>query len=163
MKLLIPVDGSASSVNALKKAVRIAQDYNFSVKIITVISPDIARSYRRNEKLWNSADGSIISGVNTNTENDEFTDKMRTDYEDLLDCAVKDIDFGSIDAKKDILIGDPYTVIIKTAENENFDLIVMGNRGFSSIKSFFLGSVTQRVAAESKCPVLIIHTDSKTE
>lgn len=162
MKLLIPVDGSASSVNALKKAALIAKNYNFSVKIITVISPDIVRSYRRNEKMWYSVDGSIISGVSTYTDNDEFTDKMRTDYEDILDNAVKDIDFKDINAEKEILIGDPYTVILKTAENENFDLIVMGNRGFSSIKSFFLGSVTQRVAAESKCPVLIIHTDHET-
>lgn len=162
MKLLIPVDGSESSVNALKKAARIAENYNFSIKIITVIGSDIARSYRRNEKLWHSVDGSIISGVSTYTENDEFTEKMRNDYDDLLNCAVKDIDFNGISVEKDILIGDPYTVILKTAENENFDLIVMGNRGFSNIKSFFLGSVTQRVAAESKCPVLIIHSDNET-
>ncbi len=158
MKMLVPVDGSASSVSTLKKALQIAENYRFTMKIITVVGPETARSYRRNEKLWRSVDGSLISGVDGDTDADEFTDKMRIDYEDLLSCVTKGIDFGNVYVEKEILIGDPCGVILKTAENGSFDLIVMGNRGFSDIKSFFLGSVTQRVAAASKCPVLILHT-----
>jgi nucleotide-binding universal stress UspA family protein len=36
----------------------------------------------------------------------------------------------------------------------------MGNRGFSKIKRFFVGSVAQRVISEAPCPVLVIHSDS---
>jgi nucleotide-binding universal stress UspA family protein len=37
----------------------------------------------------------------------------------------------------------------------------MGNRGFSKIKRFFLGSVAQKVISEAPCPVLVIHTEAE--
>ena len=33
----------------------------------------------------------------------------------------------------------------------------MGNRGFSKVKRFFVGSVIQKVISEAPCPVLAIH------
>ena len=46
--------------------------------------------------------------------------------------------------------------IVETAKLESCDLIVMGSRGLGGIKEFFLGSVSDRVADEAPCPVLII-------
>jgi len=57
------------------------------------------------------------------------------------------------------LIGEPFEKIVETAKNGNYDLIVMGNRGFSKIKRFFVGSVTQRVISEAPCPVLVIRSN----
>lgn len=160
MKLLVPVDGSSSSVNAVKKSVEIAKKYDFSIKLISVIGSDVSRKYRRNEHLWRQVDGSIITGRAVTIDNDEFTNKMRESSDELLNTILSELDFGDIKVEKEVLLGEPYAKILETAENENFDLIVMGNRGFSDIKSFFLGSVTQRVTSEAKCPVLVIHTDA---
>jgi nucleotide-binding universal stress UspA family protein len=52
--------------------------------------------------------------------------------------------------------GRPADEIVKTAKEENFDLIVMGHRGLGRVKEFFLGSVSDRVADEAHCPVLIV-------
>jgi nucleotide-binding universal stress UspA family protein len=54
--------------------------------------------------------------------------------------------------------GRPADEIVKTAKEENFDLIVMGHRGLGRVKEFFLGSVSDRVADEAHCPVLIVDT-----
>jgi len=52
--------------------------------------------------------------------------------------------------------GRPSDKIIETARTGNFDIIVMGSGGLGSIKEFFLGSVSDRVADEAPCPVLIV-------
>ena len=52
-------------------------------------------------------------------------------------------------------------MILETGKGVKADLIVMGNRGFSKIKRFFVGSVAQRVISEATCPVLVIHTDEE--
>lgn len=50
----------------------------------------------------------------------------------------------------------PADEIVKTAKEGEFDLIVMGHRGLGRVKEFFLGSVSDRVADEAHCPVLIV-------
>ena len=52
--------------------------------------------------------------------------------------------------------GQPVAVIVNTAEQEGFDLVVLGSRGHGHITGMFLGSVSDRVAHESKVPVLIV-------
>lgn len=156
MKILVPVDGSPASLNAAKKAVEIAKQYKFSIKIINVLDYGNISSHKRNEKLWRRVDGTIIA---TKGELDEMALRIKQNASKMLDVIIEDLDFSGINVEKDVLLGEPYLKILEVAEKEKFDLIVMGNRGFSKIKSFFLGSVSQRVIAEAKCPVLVIHSD----
>ena len=53
---------------------------------------------------------------------------------------------------------DPAEAILDVAEEENADLIVVGNRGMRGAKRFLLGSVPNRVAHHAPCSVLIVHT-----
>ena len=46
---------------------------------------------------------------------------------------------------------------MEEAEEEHYDLVVMGSRGLGKIKGIFMGSVSQQVVQECKCPVLVIH------
>ena len=46
--------------------------------------------------------------------------------------------------------------IMEIAEEEDVDLIVMGNRGLSGIKSWFLGSVSKHIVEHCKKPILIV-------
>ena len=50
---------------------------------------------------------------------------------------------------------DPGERIVKIAQEQNFDLIVMGNRGLSVVKEIILGSVSSKVLHHAKCPVII--------
>lgn len=47
-------------------------------------------------------------------------------------------------------------VIAEHAEEENYDMIVMGSHGYSSVSATLLGSVTMTVASECDVPLLII-------
>ncbi|MGB4659238.1 MAG: universal stress protein [Mobilitalea sp.] len=159
MKLLVPVDGSIASVNAVKKAIEIAKKDNASIKLISVINHDESRKYKRNENLWRQVDGSSIEGRDTSIDHEEADKKVKENAMDLLDSIVAELDFDDIKVEKEVLVGEPYEKILETVENEKFDMIVIANRGFSKIKSFFLGSVAHRVISESPCPVLVVHTD----
>ena len=52
--------------------------------------------------------------------------------------------------------GVPYILIVKKAEEENADLIVMSTHGRTGIEQLMLGSVTAKVVARASCPVLSI-------
>jgi nucleotide-binding universal stress UspA family protein len=55
------------------------------------------------------------------------------------------------------LLSEGHTVeeILKTAEEGEFDLIVMGARGISRIKEILMGSVSDGVTRHAPCPVLV--------
>lgn len=55
------------------------------------------------------------------------------------------ISFGKVDR-----------IIVKIAENEKFNLIVMGHRGLGGIKEEVLGSVAEGVCRNAPCSVLIV-------
>ena len=61
-----------------------------------------------------------------------------------------------VKVSKKMLKGRAADKIVETANDGGFDLIVIGSRGLGGIKEFFLGSVSDRVADEAKCPVLIV-------
>lgn len=147
MKLLVPVDGSNASVNAVLKAINIAKNYGFDMKLVSVVNSDISRSFRRNENLWRQVDGSAISGRSMRLETDDFTSKMQEDADNVLKAILDELDFTGVNVQTEVLFGEPYAQILETANKDNVDLIVISNRGFSSIKSFFLGSV----AGKSYC------------
>ncbi|PKM53170.1 MAG: universal stress protein [Firmicutes bacterium HGW-Firmicutes-5] len=157
MKLLVPIDGSKASINALRKAIEIAKKNDFSMTLLAVVEESHISGYGRNQNFWHQVDGSIISaGVEP-----EMVSKLEESAAELLDEVVSAFDFSGIDLEKTVVTGEPSIEILDLAKNEAFDLIVMGNRGMSKIKRFFTGSVTQRVIAEAPCPVLSIHEDLK--
>lgn len=156
-KILVPVDGSNASISAVKKSIEIGKIYNSSIKLISVVKSTENRSKERNENLWSAVDGSII------TNSVELEKKLENKYVEnaqmLLDQIVTKLDFSGTKVEKQVLVGEPFEKIIEIAKTGNYDLIVMGNRGFSKIKRFFVGSVTQKVISEAPCPVLVIRSN----
>jgi nucleotide-binding universal stress UspA family protein len=157
----VPVDGSAASFHAAQKSVEIAKSYGFTLKLITVVDHESLSRHRRNERLWHQVDGSIAAGRTAAFGDDKFVDSLNENAEELLNSVMEDLDLCDIKVEKEVLFGEPYQMIVDKAKEDKADLIVMGNRGFSKIKRFFVGSVTQRVISEAPCPVLVIHTDSE--
>jgi nucleotide-binding universal stress UspA family protein len=147
MKILVPIDGSKASLNAAKKAVETARKDTASIKFLTVVHEDFANS---------SGDVAITRGY-LNEYNNET---ILLQGNKLLDSLMAQLDLSGIITEKAVVFGVPYMSISEIAKDENFDLIVMGNRGFSKIKRFFIGSVVQRVISEAPCPVLVVHTEA---
>jgi len=55
----------------------------------------------------------------------------------------------------------PYNKIVKKAEEENADLIVMSTHGRAGFEQIMVGSVTAKVVARATCPVLSIRPTKK--
>ena len=52
--------------------------------------------------------------------------------------------------------GAPAVVVLDFAESNNIDLIIMGSRGLGVVKGVLLGSVSQYVVEQAKCPVMVV-------
>jgi len=154
MKLLVPVDGSNASISAVKKALELAKKYGFAIKLISVVT-EKSSEYRRHENAWRGVDGSIIS--DSEELEKRLEEKIKENAQRLLDAIVSKLDFSGIRVEKEVLLGEPYAKILETAKNDNIDIIVMSNRGFSKVKRFFVGSVTQKVISDAPCPVLVVN------
>lgn len=143
-KILIPVDGSATSQKAVAKAFELARKYNSQVVIFHVfIEPDI--------DMYNKF-GVVIDPAMSKMKN-----KVKDNENKMLDSVINSLDSSGISIKKKIVSGVAYEEILKEAEAGNYDLIVIGQRGYSKIKRFFVGSQTVRVISDAPCPVLVVH------
>src|SRR5687767_7498773 len=63
---------------------------------------------------------------------------------------------GTVRITESVEAGIPHLSIVKKAEEENADLIVMSTHGRTGIEQLMLGSVTAKVVARASCPVLSI-------
>lgn len=52
-------------------------------------------------------------------------------------------------------VGSPYDQIVSFAEKKDADMIMIGHRGLSNLKRFFIGSVASKVVAYSPCSVYV--------
>lgn len=62
-----------------------------------------------------------------------------------------------------ILEGHPADRIMKFAEQEDMDLIVMGTLGRTGLDRFLLGSIAENVVRHSKTPVMVVKGEAETE
>ena len=145
-RILVPLDGSKHADKALDWALDLAEKYGASIELLTVIpllNTFMTGSY--------SAPGKVPLLGPTVKELQERAGKMLVR---ALKKAEKSKPNLKISTK--ILEGRPSNKIVETAKEENFNLIVMGSRGLGGVKEFFLGSVSDRVADEALCPVVIV-------
>ncbi len=63
---------------------------------------------------------------------------------------------SNIPVERRLLAGDPAEAIIRLAETENVDMIVMGTHGRRGLRRVLMGSVAEVVVRTAKCPVLTV-------
>lgn len=142
-KILVPIDGSVASQKAAEKAVELAKLFNSEVTFVHVVYiPDTV--------------GHTKYGIYMEYDFKEMKDKMSETGKKFLDSFIENVNCSGISFHKQVVVGQPYEEILQIATEGNFDLIVMGRRGYSKIKRFFVGSVTQRVISDSPCPVFVV-------
>ena len=63
---------------------------------------------------------------------------------------------SNVAVERRLLAGDPAEAIIRLAETENVDMIVMGTHGRRGLRRVLMGSVAEVVVRTAKCPVLTV-------
>lgn len=148
-KILVPIDGSEPSMKALDYALDLAEALAAEVVLLSVIPPVILPIIPEEEG---------ITPIVTPRQVDRYAQKLREIFENVLNEGLKRARSRKPNLKIStrLVEGHPGDNIVRIADDEEFDLIVMGSRGLSGLREFFLGSVTRRVADHCKCPILII-------
>ena len=144
-KILVAIDGSETAEKALDFAVDLAGKYSAEIALITVF--DVI-----SDSLI--ARGMVFAPKGTT----KYIEQLKDIHQKILIEAVKKTKKlkRGLKISKKLVTGRAADKIVETAKEENFDLIVIGSRGLGGIKEFFLGSVSDRVADEAPCPVLIV-------
>lgn len=135
MKILVPIDGSDYSNKALLHACELARTYKARVTTIYVIEKSIP---------INILDRSEYLKILRN-----FGKKIQKKAKEI--AVSKGIDVNQVTKE-----GNITNEITKYAKNEKINLIVVGNKGLGSTARFFLGSVSNKLANNSPCSLLIV-------
>ena len=139
MKILIPVDGSAASLEAVRQALRMVQDgLRASLVLANVQEP--ATLY----EMLLAHDPEVIDKVSAEAGLN------------LLEPARALVREAGVAHEIEVAAGDPAHTLIDILENFGCDMVVMGARGLGTLRSAMLGSVSHEVLHAAPVPVLIV-------
>ncbi len=135
-KILLATDGSEHSVRASENAIALAKcNPDSKVDVVFVVDGDRAKS-------------DVLRNWNTAGVADTRREKFRTAEEKAKNAGV------NYEIK--ILRGEPGPTIVKYANENGFDIVVIGSRGLNALQELVIGSVSHKVAKRANCPVLIV-------
>jgi nucleotide-binding universal stress UspA family protein len=152
MKILLAVDGSPGSDEAVEEVGRRPWPEGSSVKILNAFElpvPATPEGWALPENYFEELDQAV------RTQSQSIVERSLTRLRTKMS---KTIAFES-----EVLAGSPRGLIVDEAERWGADLIVVGSHGYSRWERFLLGSVSQSVVSHAKCSVEVIrapHVDS---
>ncbi|MDO8365444.1 MAG: universal stress protein [Saprospiraceae bacterium] len=145
-KILVPVDFSDYSKNALYVAADIARKTGATIEMLHV---NLAAVYSVPFTEY-------AAGANFVVEDEKY-DKTATDLLENLRMEVLAMPaFADLDIKTRVEDGYLHTSLRNVANEDGVDLIVMGTRGTSGMDEFLVGSNTEKVIRTAPCPVLAV-------
>jgi nucleotide-binding universal stress UspA family protein len=146
-KILVPIDFSAHSDEALRIACVMAETFRASLMLVNVFSPPI----------YPTPDGAFVAMPET------YAEVIATHGRRLEEAvaAVKR-DHATLEVSCRTLEGVPFREIVAFAREHAFDLIVMGTHGWTGLKHALLGSVAEKVVRKAPCAVLTVRLPGHT-
>ena len=145
-KILLAIDGSYHSNNAIEQVLEMQKCWNCNVVIFHSI---------KHHKLPKSLYPDAILPVEIYRNIEEVSKKAG---ELLLEKTKKVFDKSQFPAETRLIEDDsPEEYITRIVEKENFDLVVLGSKGHhSKIKEVLLGTVSAKVVKNAPCDVLLV-------
>ena len=99
-----------------------------------------------------------VAGLNKSVEEfeNELKNKLIEEAKSKMESIKKELEDIGYKVKDIVVVGVPYKEIVKIAEDEGVDIIIMGSHGKSNLRDILLGSVTENVIKKSNKPVLVV-------
>ena len=136
-RILVPTDGSGQAFKALGQAIDLARVCEAELTLLMVVN--------LNENVSAFERVSISGQVPAELKIGAF--QFLAELMHVIPIEIR--------AHTRVEMGDPAELITYVAEEEESDLIVMGCRSMSTLKTFFTGTVSQYVMKHAYCPVLL--------
>ncbi|HEX6728974.1 MAG TPA: universal stress protein [Pyrinomonadaceae bacterium] len=139
-EILVPVDFSPCSLNALRVAIGMAAPEG-DLTLLHVIDEHFV-------------DDAVAAGLGS-------TDDIRTRLRELAEVnftnMLEGLEQGNVNVEKMIVVGSPFVEILKIARDLDLPMIVMGVRGRSTpAEELLFGSTAEKVLRGSRIPVLCV-------
>jgi nucleotide-binding universal stress UspA family protein len=142
--ILSPVDFSDFSLQALEVAKDIATHYGSEILLVHVV-PVIPK---------------LEGHANIFTEGEYESQLIESAKQRLADMAAK-LQQAGVRARSTVgLSNDPAMEIIRTAESEKADLIVIATHGLTGWRRLAFGSVTDKLVRTAACSVLVLRAEA---
>ncbi len=133
-RIIVPVDFSEPSRQALLYAASLAKKLRAAIQLVHVLEPSPYYEFDR---------------AQSGTMETQWKKTARAKLDLLLQsCAV--------DATAQVRIGVAFEEIVQEAANHQADLIILSTHGRTGLKHAFLGSTAERVVRHAACPVLVV-------
>jgi nucleotide-binding universal stress UspA family protein len=136
-RILVAVDGSDNSLAAVEWVTGLAAATGAEVVAVHALG------------LLDRLDGG--EQVPSQANRDEITRRFEDDW-----CAP--LDAAGVRSRRIVRDGNPVSVVLVAADDEDVDLIVLGSRGLGGYPELLLGSTSTQVAQHSSRPVTIVPT-----
>lgn len=135
-KILVAIDGSAHADAALACAIDLARRYEATLCLVHAFPP--------------------VSDLLGAPQYEHLLEARSVGGMQLLEHARAQV-AGAASVELQLIEGPPAPAILRIAQEEKCDLIVVGSRGRGQIAGLLLGSVSSVIAQRAACPVLIVH------
>jgi nucleotide-binding universal stress UspA family protein len=143
-RIVVGTDGSDTATEAVKTAIELAKLSKGRLEIVSAYQPI------PQDRLKQEVEG--ISGDVSHVVN------PREDVQFILDKAAAEAKKAKVDVVTHPLEGDPADAILDVAEENDADLVLVGNKGMTGARRFLLGSVPNKISHHSPCDVWIVKT-----
>lgn len=136
-KIILPTDGSEYSTREILRATKLLAE-DGEVIILSVATELRKTAFHRTKDIEKLNQESI-------EEAEEYVQAMKEGFDD------------SVNVRTEVRVGFPSDEIIKLAEEEGADLIIIASSGKSGLHRFIIGSVAENVLKNSEIDVLLVH------
>jgi nucleotide-binding universal stress UspA family protein len=142
--IVVGTDGSDTASQAVRQAVDLAKAVGAKLDLVSAYEPVPAQRLRGERR--------------DAPEDLQWAITPREDVETTLEAAAEVARAAGVTVSTYARQGDPADAILDVAEEQEADLIMVGNKGMTGAKRFLLGSVPNKVSHHAPCSVLIIRT-----
>jgi universal stress protein A len=148
-KILVPIDFTPHSEEALRVASDIAVHYSASITLVYCQEP---------------VEYALPEGAVPYTPPpDQARVLADTFRERLRDATRRAEEMGVWIVNSRLLQGSPSRAIVDFAKTEGFDVIVLGTHGRTGLQHVLMGSVAERVLRTAPCPVMAVKAPQTTK
>jgi nucleotide-binding universal stress UspA family protein len=145
-RILIGCDFSSDSNLAFQYGLSFAQEYEAEVHLVHVLEPPVYKDWPKAEDAKEIVRKGLLEQLTAKLE-------AMVPTEALNWCKPKTV----------LLSGQPHVELIKYADAQGIDLIVLGVTGHGLVESFFVGSTTERIMRRSPCAILSVRPVQKRD
>lgn len=138
--VLAPTDFSEVSVETVARARELAEHFGAELIVLHVIPPI----------------PTLPSDPHYNFEVPAYQEALRENARRQIEEATPDRSTSGVTSRNMVTYGDPAKEIVRVAEEESVDLIVIATHGLTGWQHLVFGSVAEKVVRTANCPVLTV-------